>query len=364
MLDVAVIGCGIVGANVAYLLSQHKLRAAVFEKENDVSMGTTRANSAIVHAGYDPEPGTAMARLNVRGSALTKEQCAAFDVKYRQIGSLVLAFSDEEMATVRRLYENGVANGVPGVRVLTREETLAMEPNLSDAVCGALYAPSAAIVEPWDLALALAEAAVENGVELHLETAVTGAEKISGGWRLHTAKGDFEARAVVNAAGVEADELNNLVSAHKLRIVPRRGEYLLYDTDQGFAGSRTDRIWYNIKPGGTGTQNAFSTDLIYNLLKNDKFRTLFVERLENNMKNVWNTERVLARIDEFYNRYKPEVARNFQRWNPYTLVWENEVEAFRVFARNRQKYIKKELSTDPVASVFKLSAEEIDRIFE
>lgn len=93
-----------------------------------------------------------MARLNVRGSALTKEQCAAFDVKYRQIGSLVLAFSDEEMATVRRLYENGVANGVPGVRVLTREETLAMEPNLSDAVCGALYAPSAAIVEPWDLA--------------------------------------------------------------------------------------------------------------------------------------------------------------------------------------------------------------------
>ena len=142
MLDVAVIGCGIVGANVAYLLSQHKLRAAVFEKENDVSMGTTRANSAIVHAGYDPEPGTAMARLNVRGSALTKEQCAAFDVKYRQIGSLVLAFSDEEMATVRRLYENGVANGVPGVRVLTREETLAMEPNLSDAVCGALYAPS------------------------------------------------------------------------------------------------------------------------------------------------------------------------------------------------------------------------------
>ena len=82
------------------------------------------------------------------------------------------------------------------------------------------------------------------------------------------------------------------------------------------------------------------------------------------MKNVWNTERVLARIDEFYNRYKPEVTRNFQRWNPYTLVWENEVEAFRVFARNRQKYIKKELSTDPVASVFKLSAEEIDRIFE
>ena len=236
MLDVAVIGCGIVGANVAYLLSQHKLRAAVFEKENDVSMGTTRANSAIVHAGYDPEPGTAMARLNVRGSALTKEQCAAFDVKYRQIGSLVLAFSDEEMATVRRLYENGVANGVPGVRVLTREETLAMEPNLSDVVCGALYAPSAAIVEPWDLALALAEAAVENGVELHLETAVTGAEKISGGWRLHTAKGDFEARAVVNAAGVEADLVAAMAGEPGFTTIPSRGEYYLLDKSQGLCG--------------------------------------------------------------------------------------------------------------------------------
>ncbi len=233
MLDVAVIGCGIVGANVAYLLSQHKLRAAVLEKENDVSMGTTRANSAIVHAGYDPEPGTEMARLNVRGSALTKKQCAAFDVKYDQIGSLVLAFSEEELATVRRLYENGVANGVPGVRVLTRDETLAMEPNLSKEVRGALYAPSAAIVEPWDLALALAEAAVENGVELRLETAVTGAEKIEGGWRLHTTAGDFDARVVVNAAGVEADTVANLAGAAGFVTQPNRGEYYLLDKSEG-----------------------------------------------------------------------------------------------------------------------------------
>lgn len=233
MLDVAVIGCGIVGANVAYLLSQHKLRVAVLEKENDVSMGTTRANSAIVHAGYDPEPGTAMARLNVRGSALTKEQCAAFNVKYDPIGSLVLAFSDEELATVRHLYENGVANGVPGVRVLTKEETLAMEPNLSDAVRGALYAPSAAVVEPWDLALALAEAAVQNGAELHLETAVTGAEPIEGGWRLHTSGGDVDARAVVNAAGVESDTVAAFAGAPRFTVTPNRGEYYLLDKSQG-----------------------------------------------------------------------------------------------------------------------------------
>ena len=221
------------GANVAYLLSQHKLRVAVLEKENDVSMGTTRANSAIVHAGYDPEPGTAMARLNVRGSALTKEQCAAFNVKYDPIGSLVLAFSDEELATVRHLYENGVANGVPGVRVLTKEETLAMEPNLSDAVRGALSAPSAAVVEPWDLALALAEAAVQNGAELHLETAVTGAEPIEGGWRLHTSGGDVDARAVVNAAGVESDTVAAFAGAPRFTVTPNRGEYYLLDKSQG-----------------------------------------------------------------------------------------------------------------------------------
>ena len=233
MYDVLIIGCGIVGANVAYLLSQHKLRAAVFEKENDVSMGTTRANSAIVHAGYDPEPGTAMARLNVRGSALTKEQCAAFDVKYRQIGSLGLAFSDEEMATVRRLYENGVANGVPGVRVLTREETLAMEPNLSDAVCGALYAPSAGIVDPWRFALAMAETAVENGVQLCLQSPVTAIGKTPGGFCVQTPRGAYEARYVFNAAGVQADEVHALLEAPGYAITPSRGEYYLMDKSQG-----------------------------------------------------------------------------------------------------------------------------------
>lgn len=134
-----------------------------------------------------------MARLNVRGSALTKEQCAAFDVKYRQIGSLVLAFSDEEMATVRRLYENGVANGVPGV---ARADAGGNAGHGAESFrCGVRRAVCAQCGHCGAVGsgAALAEAAVENGVELHLETAVTGAEKISGGWRLHTAKGDFEA---------------------------------------------------------------------------------------------------------------------------------------------------------------------------
>lgn len=233
MLDVAVIGCGIIGANVAYLLSQYKLNTAILEKENDVSMGTTRANSAIIHAGYDPEPGTDMARLNVRGNALTRRQCEDFDVKFHAVGSLVLAFSAQEMETVQHLYENGVANGVPGIQILTKEETRKKEPALSENVCGALYAPSAGIVEPWDLALALAEAAVRNGVKLHLETEVTGAEKIEGGWRLHTTQGDIEAKYIVNAAGVDSDTVAAMAGEPGFTILPNRGEYYLLDKSQG-----------------------------------------------------------------------------------------------------------------------------------
>ena len=167
MLDVAIIGCGVIGAAAAYELSHYPLQTAIFEAENDVADCTTKANSAILHAGYDPEPGTRMARLNVEGSALAKEICARLDVPYLQCGSLVLALSPEELPHLQKLYENGIANGVPGIRLLSAEETFAMEPNLAPTVVGALYAPSAAIVSPWEFALAMAEVAVRNGVELH-----------------------------------------------------------------------------------------------------------------------------------------------------------------------------------------------------
>ena len=143
MLDVAIIGCGVVGAAAAYELSHYPLHTAIFEAENDVADCTTKANSAILHAGYDPEPGTRMARLNVEGVALAKEICARLDVPYRQCGSLVLALSPAELPHLQKLYENGLANGVPGIRLLSAEETRAMEPGLSPEVAGALYAPSA-----------------------------------------------------------------------------------------------------------------------------------------------------------------------------------------------------------------------------
>ena len=233
MVDVAIIGCGVTGAAVAYQLAKKQVSVLILEAENDVSMGTTKANSAILHAGYDPEPGTSMARLNVRGSALAKEICAALDVPYKQIGSFVVAFGPEQEKTLRRLYENGIANGVPGLEIISGDEARELEPNLSPEITAALHAPSAAIVSPWEFALAMAENAVQNGADLHLETRVTGLTPTEGGWKIQTTKGDFEARFVVNAAGVDAGKVHAMAAPENFVTKPCRGEYYLLDKSAG-----------------------------------------------------------------------------------------------------------------------------------
>lgn len=239
MVDVAIIGCGVTGAAVAYQLAKKQVSVLILEAENDVSMGTTKANSAILHAGYDPEPGTSMARLNVRGSALAKEICAALDVPYKQTGSFVVAFGPEQEKTLRRLYENGTVNGVPGLEILSGDEARALEPNLSPEITAALHAPSAAIVSPWEFALAMAENAVQNGADLHLETRVTGLAPTEGGWKIATTKGDFEARFVVNAAGVDAGRVHAMAAPENFVTRPCRGEYYLLDKS---AGSTVGRV--------------------------------------------------------------------------------------------------------------------------
>ena len=233
MYDVAIVGCGIIGAATAYQLARYRLSVVVLEAMNDVANATTKANSAILHAGYDPEPGTKMARLNVEGVKMAAELCEKLSVERRQIGSFVLAFSEEEMATVRKLFDRGNQNGVPGLRVLTGEEVRAMEPAISGEVVGALYAPSAAIVSPWEYCLALAETAVKNGVELRLSSPVTAIEKREGSFLLHTASGEVEARFVVNAAGVDSDKVHAMVGGSGFHITPNRGEYYLLDKTQG-----------------------------------------------------------------------------------------------------------------------------------
>ena len=233
MYDVAIIGSGITGSACAYFLSKYRLKIAVIEKNNDVCCGTTKANSAIIHAGYDPHPETLMAKLNVKGSAMAKEICAKLDVPYNQIGSLVVAFSEEETKTVEELFERGNANGVPDLKILNRKELKEAEPMISDEALCALYAPSAAIVNPWEYGLAMAETAVRNGAEVLLESEVTSIKKENGVFKITAGEKEIEAKYVINAAGVNCDDVHNMIAPPKFRVIPSAGEYYLLDKSEG-----------------------------------------------------------------------------------------------------------------------------------
>lgn len=232
MFDVAIIGCGVIGAACAYELSKYQLSVCTLEASNDVANGTSKANSAIVHAGYDPHPGTGMARLNVEGNRLMGLLCEKLDVPYKRIGSHVLGFDDADKATLQELYRRGVANGVPGMQLLTGEEARAMEPNLSENVVASLWAPSAGVVSPWELTLALAETAVRNGADLRLCCPVTAISKANDHFCLTTPSGTVAARLVINAAGVRSGEVAALVG-DDYEIQPNRGEYFLLDKSEG-----------------------------------------------------------------------------------------------------------------------------------
>ena len=234
MYDVIIVGAGVSGAASARELSRCAARVCVLEKEEDVCCGTSKANSAIVHAGYDAAPGSLMAKLNVRGNALMGDLAKDLDIPFRRIGSLVVCLSEEDMPGLQALYDRGQANGVPELRIIYHDELLQMEPNLSEETYAALYAPTAGIVCPFGLNIALAENAAMNGVEFHFDTEVQSLERRQGGgWILHTSQGSYETRLVVNAAGVYADSLHNMISSGKIHITPRRGDYCLLDKTTG-----------------------------------------------------------------------------------------------------------------------------------
>ena len=235
MFDVCIIGCGVIGAAAAFELSKYQADILVLEKENDVAMGSSRANSAIIHAGYDPKPGTLMARLNVEGNAMAEQLCRDLSVPFERIGSLVLAFTEEEEATIQALYERGVANGVPGLRVIGAEELHEMEPEVSPEARAALYAPSAGIITPWDYTLAFAETAVRNGVRLELNARVTAIHALEGGgYRIEAGDQAYEARYVINAAGVHSGEVHEMVAEKTFTVLPNRGEYYVMDKAECF----------------------------------------------------------------------------------------------------------------------------------
>lgn len=230
MFDVVIIGAGICGAGIARELSRYRLKVLVVEKEEDVCCGTTKANSAIVHAGFDAMPGTLMAKLNVEGNKMMDRLSEELDFPFKRIGSLVVCLDEDEKEGLNRLYERGIKNGVDGLRIIDRNELVSIEPNISDNAIAALYAPTGGIVCPFTMNIAMAENAAANGVEFKFDTEVTGIKKEAGGWVVETAGGEkIETSYIVNAAGVYADKFHNMVSADKIKITPRRGEYFLLD---------------------------------------------------------------------------------------------------------------------------------------
>ena len=239
MYDVIIIGAGVSGCAVARELSAYKRKVAVLERASDICEGTSKANSGIVHAGYDAKPGTKKAALNLRGNRLMEGLSRQLDFSFRRNGSLVLCFEEADRGKLEELLERGRKNGVEGLRIVEGEELAGLEPNLSDQVIAALYAPTGGIVCPFGLTVALAENASVNGVEFHLDTKVNRVIKAEGGYRLETAKGEFSAKVVVNAAGVYADVFHNMVSGKKLHITPRKGEYCLFDKAVGGYVSHT-----------------------------------------------------------------------------------------------------------------------------
>ncbi len=231
--DVAVIGGGVIGCAIARELSRYRLSVCLIEKEEDVCSGTSKANSAIIHAGFDAAPGSLKARMNVEGNRLMGELSKQLDFRFRRNGSLVVCLSDAELPVLERLYAQGKANGVPELQIVDREALRQMEPNISEKAVAALYAPTGGIVCPFELTIALAENACENGVEFRMNEEVRTIGKTSAGFMLQTSHGEIQSRYVINAAGVYADRLHNMVSGKKLHITARKGEYCLLDREAG-----------------------------------------------------------------------------------------------------------------------------------
>ncbi|NSB12743.1 NAD(P)/FAD-dependent oxidoreductase [Clostridium beijerinckii] len=239
MYDVAIIGSGVIGNSIFRELTKYNLKVVVLEKEKDVSMGTSKANSAIVHAGYDPKEGTLMAKYNVAGNEMFEDLCKELSVPFKRNGSLIIAFNDEDMKTVQALYENGTKIGVKDLQILSKEQVLEKEPNLNQEIFGALYAPTGGIVGPFEYTIALAENAVANGGEIKLEKEVVAIEK-NDTFKITTKDGEIiESKFVINAAGLYADKIHNLVCKESFKIVPRSGEYFVMDKTQGNVVSHT-----------------------------------------------------------------------------------------------------------------------------
>ena len=233
MKDVIIIGAGVSGCAIARELSRYQLDICVLERESDICEGTSKANSGIVHGGFDAKPGTLKAKLNVLGNSMMDEMSKKLDFEFKRNGSMVVCQNEMGIPALEKLLEQGKENGVKGMKILKREQALELEPNLADGVYAVLYIPSGGIVCPFGMNIAYAENAAQNGVEFKLGTEVQLIERVGQDYRIQTNQGVFETKYVINAAGVYADVFHNMVSELKIHIMPRRGDYCLLDKTAG-----------------------------------------------------------------------------------------------------------------------------------
>ena len=240
MRDIIVIGAGVVGCSIARELSKYNLDVLVVEKNSDVSEGISKGNSGIVHAGYNEKIGTLKAKLNIEGNKIFDDLSRDLQFPFKRNGAFILAFKDEEMKALESLKENGEKLGVEGLEILTREEALNIEPNLNKKIVGVLNVKTSGIVSPYEMTIALAENAAENGVEFKLNSKVTNIEKISEGYKVTLNNKELvSGKLIINASGLEGAFLNNLVSMSKREINPVKGEYCLFDKVAGAMINKT-----------------------------------------------------------------------------------------------------------------------------
>ncbi len=234
MYDIIVIGGGVVGGMILRELSRYNAKICLLEKEEDVAKGASRANSGISHAGFDAKEGTLKAKFNVLGASILPSICSELGVKYKNNGSLVVAFSNEEIKTLNELYDRGVKNGVKGLRIIDKAELLEIEPNISDEAVGALYATTAGIVCPYELTITSIGNAMDNGANLLLEFEVVKIEYIDEKFIVTAKDGrTVEAKFIINAAGLYSDKIANMIGDTSFKIGARKGEYILLDKESG-----------------------------------------------------------------------------------------------------------------------------------
>ena len=239
MYDVCIIGAGVTGSSIARELSKYDLKTIVVERGLDVCEGTSKANSGIVHAGFDAEPGTLKAKLNREGNERMEQLSKDLDFAFKRNGSMVICCEESGMDTLKKLMSNGEKNGVKDMKIISGDEARAKEPNLSKNVIAALDVPMGGIVCPFELTIALAENACVNGVEFAFDNEVKDIKRSTGCYKVITSKREIEAKIVINAAGVYADRIHSMVSTVPMKITARRGQYCLYDKQTGKMVSRT-----------------------------------------------------------------------------------------------------------------------------